>query len=513
MKEFAAFILPPATALAGMRLSRLLLGKEIEAPFGAGFRFALGLAIGMFVFTQIVLLGGLAGFNAAGFLAWLAIVWGGVELVLQALKLPAAWKSITFQPGHLWLLLLVPLLYSWWIFGQLSTLEDTMEFDANAFWTLKAKIIFLVQGQAFIHTLHQTNLGYSHMDYPWLVPSLYALDYGIAGGVNEFFNKVWPFWMMVCLCLGVLSLGNFWKRPHPLPIAVVTVIGFLPATLEFMRKEGGTIPLVFYISMLALLLVNAISRENRLALVIAIPIIGGSAMAKFEGLVFGAFWLCVLFPFYWKRGWLKEKLVWKSAVVTGILLLPYVWYRLIKPVDYPLSSWWHAMIAAPGIVLVDYPKVLLMDVFGRFFNTGFFHWTLNGKTHPQWDGKWMGLSSLANEQMSVLPWLVLVLLAFSFWKKRQPRVLLSLTLAILGMLAFLPFVITCLCYTQSDTPHAPDLTYGFAYYENVEMGRYLYPFLTAWFLGIAYVWFANEKMTPVPAGEAPKNAPAQKPSP
>ncbi|HSY43721.1 MAG TPA: hypothetical protein VK811_07400 [Candidatus Acidoferrum sp.] len=511
MKEFAAFILPPATALAGMRMNRLLLGKEFETQFGAGFRFALGLAMGMFVFAQIVLFGGLAGFNAAGFLAWLAIMWGCVEIVLQALKLPAAWKSFTFQPGYFWLIFLVPLFYSWWVLGQLSTLEGTLEFDANVFWTLKAKILYLVQGKAFINTLHQTNLGYSHMDYPWLVPGIYALDYGVVGGVDEFVNKVWPFWMMVCLSIGVLSLGNVWKRPHPLPIAVVTVVGFLPATIDFMRKEGGTIPLVFYMSMLALLLVNAITRENRLALAIAIPIIGGSAMAKFEGLVFGAFWLCVLFPFYWKRGWLKEKLVWKSVVVTGILLLPYVWYRLIKPVDYPLSGWWHALIAAPGLVLLNYPKVLFMDVFGRFFNTDFFHWTLKDNIHPQWDGKWMGLSSLANEQMSILPWLLLVLLAFSFWKKRQPRVLLSLTLAILGMLAFLPFVITCLSYTQSDTPHAPDLTYAFPYYNNVEMGRYLYPFLTAWFLGIACVWFANDQVQS-PKGEALKKAPVQKPA-
>jgi hypothetical protein len=511
VKEFAAFILPPATALVGMRLNRLLLGKELEAQFGTGFRFALGLALGMFVFAQIVLLGGLAGFNAAAVLPWLAIVWGCVEVVLLALKFPETWKATTFQPGHLWLLLLIPLLYSWWVLGQLSTLEGTLEFDANAFWTLKAKIIFLVQGKAFINTLHQTNLGYSHMDYPWLVPSIYALDYGVAGGVYEFFNKVWPFWMMVSLCLGVLSLGNVWKRPHPLPIAVVTVLGFLPATIDFMRKEGGTIPLVFYMSLLALLLVNAITRENRMALALAILIIGGSAMAKFEGLVFGAFWLCVLFPFYWKRGWLKEKLVWKCVGITGILFIPYVWYRLIKPVDYPLSGWFHALTTAPGVVLACYPKILWMDICGRFFNNGFFHWALKDSVHTQWDGKWMGLSSLANEQLSILPWLLLVLLAFSFWKKRQPRVLISLTLPILGIMAFLPFVITCLCCTQSDTPHTPDLTYGFAYYENVEMGRYLYPFLTAWFLGIAYVWFGNNGISL--KNEALKKAPAQKPSP
>jgi hypothetical protein len=496
-----------------MRLNRLLLGKEFEAQFGAGFRFTLGLAIGMLVFSQIVLLGGLAGFNAAGFLAWLAIIWGCVGIVLQALKFPAAWKSTTFQPGHLWLLLLVPLLYSWWVLGQLSTLEGTLGFDANAFWTLKAKILFLAQGKAFINTLHQTNLGYSHMDYPWLVPGIYALDYGVAGGVDEFVNKVWPFWMVVSLCIGVLSLGNVWKQPQLLPIAAVTVVGFLPATIEFMRDEGGAIPQVFYTSLLILLLANAISRENRWALAIAIPVLAANAMAKFEGIVFDLFWLCALFPFCWKHGWLKEKLIWMSAVAAGIFLLPFVWYRLNKLVPYPLSDWWHAVISAPGLVLVSYPKILFLDVFGRFFSSGFFHWTLIDNIHPQWDGKWAGLSSLINEQMSILPWLLLVLVAFSFLKKRQPMALSCLSLAILAMMAFLPFVITCLCHTQSDTPHSADLTPGFRYYENNQMGRYLYPLFTAWFLGTAYVWFANDRIPSPPKDQALKKAPAQKPSP
>jgi hypothetical protein len=513
MKEFAAFILPPATALVGMRLNRLLLGKEFEVRFGAGFRFALGLAIGMFVLTQIALLGALAGFQAAILLPWLAIIWGCVEIVLQALKFPETWKSVKFQPGHLWLLFLIPLLYAWWILGQLSTLEGTLEFDANAFWVFKAKILFLEQGRNFINTLHQSNLGYTHMDYPWLVPGIYALDYGVAGGVDEFLNKVWPFWMMVTLCIGVLSLGNVLKQPHPLPIAVVTIVGFLPATLQFMRMEGGTIPLVFYMSLLALLMINAITRDNSYALAIAIPVIGGSAMAKFEGLAFGAFWLVALSPFCWKGRWLKEKALWKSAVATGIILLPYVWFRLVKPVPCCLSEWWHAIFASPRSVLTCYPTALFLQISGRFFNSDFFHWTLENNTHAHWDGKWTGISSLANEQMSILPWLLLVLLAFSFWKKRQPAALFSLSLAILGIFAFLPFVISCLCYTESYTPNTVSLAYGFAYYENVEMGRYFYPFLTAWFLGIAYVWFANDRISPSPKGESSKKEPVQKPPP
>src|SRR5580658_2311597 len=121
--DFVAFILPPATAFVGMRLTRWLLGEKFEIQFGFGFRFAFGLAIGMLFFTQAVLACALAGFNGATLLAWLAIIGGAAEMVMQVIKLPAAFKSFKFQAGHLWLLLLLPLLYSWWVFGELSTLE------------------------------------------------------------------------------------------------------------------------------------------------------------------------------------------------------------------------------------------------------------------------------------------------------------------------------------------------------------------------------------------------------
>src|ERR1700722_1482657 len=236
--DFVAFILPPATALAGMRLSRWILGEKFEAQFGFGFRFAFGLALGMLLFSQAALGCDLAGFNAAPLLGWLAIIGGAAELVILAIKLPSALKSVKFKTGHLWLLLLLPLLYCWWVFARLSTLEGTLEFDANAFWVFKAKIFFLTQGHALVHVLQHPNLAYMHMDYPMLIPCLYTLDYGVVGGVDEFVNKVWPFWMVVALCVAILSFARTWANPRPLPIIIVLMIAFLPATFQFIRNEG-----------------------------------------------------------------------------------------------------------------------------------------------------------------------------------------------------------------------------------------------------------------------------------
>ena len=113
MKELFAFLLPPAVALTGMRINHLLFGKEFESRFGGGLKFTLGLAVGMLAFSQAVLLGALAGVNLAGWLAWLALIGGVMEAVLLLPKAVNGLKQIKLQPGHLWLLLLLPAVYSW----------------------------------------------------------------------------------------------------------------------------------------------------------------------------------------------------------------------------------------------------------------------------------------------------------------------------------------------------------------------------------------------------------------
>ena len=273
MKEWIAFLLPPATAFAGMRLTRLLLGQTVRGQIrSSAFALRLGLAAGMLIFSQAVLLASAGGSQLwpEGWPGWRSI-WGAAEVVLTPAEGGGGLeREQQFRPGHLWLLLLLPVIYSWWVFARLSTLEGTLEFDANAFWVLKAKILYLEQGKNLLNVLHQSSLGYAHLDYPMLVPCLYTLGYGAVGGVDEFVNKVWPFWMVVALCLGILSLAKVWKRPHPLPIVTVVVFCFLPASLQFIRQEGGTMPMVFFVSVTALLIVKAISGADEFYLAAAI---------------------------------------------------------------------------------------------------------------------------------------------------------------------------------------------------------------------------------------------------
>ncbi len=490
MSELTAFFLPPATALAGMRMAMLILGGKFTEQFGFGFRFAIGLAFGMVVFTQAVLLAALIGINASFVLAWLAMLWGLVELVLILVKLPAHSKSVQFLPAHLWLVLLIPLVYSWYVFGRLSTLEGTLEFDANAFWVFKSKILYLKQGEDLIHVLRDINLGYAHMDYPMLVPCLYTLTYGLVGRVDEFVNKVWPFWMMVALCSGIISAARFWKQPRPLPVAVVTLIAFLPASLEFIRNEGGTIPLVFYISIAALLIVAAVYTEYEVAPAALVLVLAGCFSTKFEGILFTAFTGCALAAVAVRRGWLKNIVLWKSAAAAAICIAPYFFYRLIKPASNIQSAWLHTGMGTPGAVLHRFPQVWFLDVFARFFNPALFQWQADNN-QLRWIGHWTGWSSLVNDHLTVLPWLLLALLILTLLYKSRARLAVGLLSAIILVLfTFLSFVVSCL--------NKDDLQAGIDFACNV-VGRYYYPFFTAWFLGTAAVWFMEDR----PSAAAP----------
>jgi hypothetical protein len=494
MREWLAFLFPPAMAFAGMRLARLVLGRKFEDGFGLGLRLAVGLAVGMLVFSQTVLLTALAGINAARLLAWTAMVWGTAEAIVMSPKCAASLRQVKFRPSHLWLLLLLPLLYSWWVFGRLCTLEGTIDFDANTFWVFKAKLLYVAQGKSLLDIVRQPSLAYANMDYPLLVPCLYTLNYGLVNGVDEFVNKVWPFWMMVALCLATLSMANIWKRPQPLPLLVVTVLVFLPASLRFTRTEGGTIPMVFYTGLTALLMVVAFSLDDEIALAAAWLTLAGCAMTKFEGILYATIWGCATVVFCWRRGWLNNRLLWKTALAVSVWLIPYFCFRLAKPVLRPESFWIQDGIRSPGSVLRRFPQTWTLNIINRFFSFDFFHWQTTDGDHVQWHVQGAGLKSLVNPELSVLPWLLLFLVGFSLWWKARRRLALA-TLAgvIIAQFTILSFSISCLPRMQADVMNVINFSIN-----SDAVARYYYPFFTACFLGVLSVWFSDIPPTSTP---------------
>ena len=149
MNELLAFLLPPATALVGMRIARLLLGKKLDEEFTFGLRFALGMCVGMFVFTQSILSGSVVGLNWCAFLAWTVLAWALVEAIALVLKVLASLKPIHFRLSHLWLLMLIPVVLLLGAYGRLNLVDGIHEFDAGAFWILKARISLFRSREGF----------------------------------------------------------------------------------------------------------------------------------------------------------------------------------------------------------------------------------------------------------------------------------------------------------------------------------------------------------------------------
>lgn len=504
MKAWIAFLLPVAVAMVGARINLVLLGQESKQRFGLGLRFALGLGTGMLLFAQAVVLTALVGWNASPYLAYTALVGGVVEIALLARA--HRFERPKLSRAHGWWLLLVPAAYAAWIFARLSTLEGTLEFDGHAFWVFKAKLLYLVQGHALREVLHQASLAYAHLDYPLLVPGLYTLTYGAVGGVDEFVCKVWPFWMVMALAAAILSLGQVWRRPRPLPFLTVLILAFLPATLHYVRNEGGTIPMVFFVSLAALLFEQAITFADDVALAAMLPVLAGGAMTKLEGLLFA--WLCgvVVLVIAWRRGWLRRP--WprkphllKSLAVSVLALMPYAGLRLVRPVPHPESGWLAAGLAAPAAAWHRLPETWFLNVVGRFFDQDFFRWQSPDGRRLQWTGQWLGASSFANQQLSLLPWILLPLLALAFWRGRF-RVALAWLLAIdLAVFSILSLVIACLPRMQEHLQTVIEFS------TTAQVGRYFCPFFIALFLATITTWFTEAS----PGASTAHAPPAAKP--
>jgi hypothetical protein len=208
---------------------------------------------------------------------------------------------------------------------------------------------------------------------------------------------------------------------------------------------------------------------------------------KLEGVVYAGICSCALLPLCLQRGWLKNKLVWRSIAVVGASLVPYVFYRLTKPIAHPESHWMGYLASKPAVALPHFPQVLFLNIFARFFSAPFFQWTPQGD-HMQWTGHWTGLGCLVNPEISVLPWLLLVLLILSvIFKPGGRKTIIILSAVTLAVFTFLSFVEACL--PDWDTSQMINMGCNIS-------GRHFYPFFVAWFLGVATLWFVDEKPSP-----------------
>jgi hypothetical protein len=255
--------------------------------------------------------------------------------------------------------------------------------------------------------------------------------------------------------------------------------------------------MVFYTSLATMIIARILLSNDSSTLALCVLPLVGSIMAKFEGAVYAGLWFCILFVFYWRRGWLKAFLNWKAALAAFVCLLPFIMFRLAKPLSHPDDLWSHVLLTSPATALRNFPWVLYLSIIGTFFSQDFFKWSPDNN-QIQWSGHWAGWGTFVNDQMGILSWMIILLLAISLWKKDGRVTAALLASVIFADLAFLSLVMGSLPVLQNNNS------------EVVSMGwqafRYYYPYLTALFLGLMQIWLMDRSM-PVQLVQNP--APAQ----
>ena len=170
---------------------------------------------------------------------------------------------------------------------------------------------------------------------------------------------------------------------------------------------------------------------------------------------------------------------------------------------HPADNWWQEYLSAPATMLHRLPDVWFLNFSCRFFDPEFFHWSADTNGNLKWLGHWTGLGSLINPELSILPWLLLVLAAFTLWKKpgRSRLAIVCLGLATVAFATALAIVTTGYLSLQAreEVHNFGELMVGFS---TSVVGRYLYPFTTACFLGLVAIWLVDR--TP-PSAPTPLN--------
>jgi len=500
--EVIAFFLPLAVALAGTRLVRWLF-VELETTLSLGELLACGLALGAFFLTQSILGLRLAGLRLEQVLGVAVIVWAVVEVVFlfrqQRGKLPQ------FNVRQLWWLLLIPAGLMLWALFRLAGTEGLLEFDAVAYWALKAKILHVCAGHELMNWFQNPTLSYAHMDYPLLATLLHSFTYGVLGHVNEFVTKFWNQWMLLFLGWSILGAGKFPKQKPWLASAVVTVVILLPMTLDFTRKEGGTIPMVFFAVTSSIQLAIGMVDKQPGRIRLGLLVLMGLAMVKFEGVIlFGIWCVLLLLDKDSRTAFWPVRRIGLAGVAGFLGWLPYLALRWQGTAPNTESAWPGQLIHNTATVLGIFPMNLLAFVSRRFFNGDFAAWGAPDNQHAVWQGKWVGAGSFVDQATLGIGWACLLLVALAWLRGGKLRWTVLRLVAV-----FVGFSIV-LCIVWSSARSNP-LVYNdslAAGSDTITGGRYLYPVLMSWFVaGLVLLIRARPERPDSPAPVAEKENP------
>lgn len=445
---------------------------------------ACGLALGLLALTQIDFAARLAGIRPEWWLAWSVIVAGVTVTVSHAAGIKTAARRWLRNTDWRWRLAAAPLAALFAMLFLLNAHQGVMEFDAVASWLLKAKMIHCSTGGELIDWFSTDRLWYAHLDYPPLLPTLYAVTWGMLGQVNEFVLKLWPVSMLL------LTLGTIYEKtgengmPRIARIALLYALAFNPAILRYVNQEGATIPMVFMLTIGGLQIIDGLTRQNKTKTVLGLWILLAAALTKNEGMLALAAWSLVLLAMPLGRKIifsLKKRVIAANALAVIIAIAPFAAFRCSIPTINDESKWLASMRDNPRRVISNYPQVFPIHLARQFLDDGLLAFSAPDKRHVQWTGAWRGLKSLIDWPTLGLWWLALAAAAAALIKNRRSKHDGSVILALTAVPAIF-FPIMCLTFSCL---HRVVRNVFFATGGGMDSRRILFPICVAWLAGSA----------------------------
>jgi len=213
------------------------------------------------------------------------------------------------------------------------------EWDAFAIWGLKAKVIALKGIMPPPEYFSDLSLGYSHLDYPLMVPFLMAGVYGVLGHMDDQMAKL----SLPVIYFGLMCLVfAFSKRRLPTPAAftITAIVMGTPVMLRWAGSGNADVPLTAFYTASVVYLLDWEEHSKWRSCVLCGILSGFAAFTKNEGLALGAINCLVMFLFpirsqFWRRR-LKGAIL--CAATFLILILPWlIWSNDIPRTeeDYP----------------------------------------------------------------------------------------------------------------------------------------------------------------------------------
>lgn len=214
------------------------------------------------------------------------------------------------------LVLVIAMIFIFDRFWMFSAENSHGGWDAWAIWNLHASFIYF--GGDEWRNLFTNILGWSHVDYPLMTPSMIVFGWKILGNNSRFIPMILGA-IYTFGTIGVIYATLLYLRNYKIASIAVLILGF---TLTFIREgasQYADVPLAFYISCVFSILLIVTSRKSidyKLYLLIGI-LLGFSTWTKNEGIIFVVTFFFVLGV----KEVLNKSIEWK---VWGALLIGFI---------------------------------------------------------------------------------------------------------------------------------------------------------------------------------------------